>query len=260
MIFWNGEKGKAAFLIQLAYADNVCFKINKGKIKKKSIVSIGTSAGGYKVTKHVCTVVDDIISVYLIAHKENGLKKFIFLKEYKIYKDNEEIPDDVESVVVQTDNLDKIRKLVEDGRKVSWYEPKLSRFYKYLAQFNFEHLFINLFNESLVLDICGSSKPLKDEFGKNNFILNNGVFKQYISVKNEQTIGYRARDLRVRSNRTYLSKMQYYRWLKGGEDNRSKKGRLRGVYFLWYHNFLVFNYFICRKSIATIVQKNAKTE
>jgi hypothetical protein len=172
----------------------------------------------------------------------------------KIYTDKDDIAEMPEHVLIKTDNLDFIRKLFREGKRVSWYEPDIERFARYFVQFDFEHLFIRLFNFHGVVYPTGEILPEKDEFGNYSFNFDKENRKQYRWMKWQKIIGYHRKALDERVNKYALYRRAHIRRSMGIRDQF--KPRISGHYLLWYFNMLSLTYMICNKSIVA----NAKTK
>jgi hypothetical protein len=185
-----------------------------------------------------------------------GSHKFFLEETLKIYTDKDDIAEMPEHVLIKTKNLDFIRQLFREGKRVSWYEPDIARFARYFVQFDFEHLFIRLFTFHGIVYPTGETLPEKDEFGKYNFNFDKENRKQYRITKWQRKIGYHRKALDERVNKYWMYRLEHIKYSKG--IAASFKPRIRGHYLLWYYNMLSLTYMICNKSIvATAKTKGA---
>lgn len=254
MIFWLGAERFSHFLIQIAFAENICFTTRKHKITRY-LSSMAGSVRGYNFTKHTCVVRGNNIYIYKV---EYSLEKttLVYCDKWKIYTDKDPIDKLPGNVIIKTNDIDYIRELFISNRTVSWFDPDMLTCGKYLTMFDFKHLFVNIFSDKLIKP-TGEVVPIRDEWGNYNFDIRNGLGSHYKPIKYAKKIGYLKKAMNERLDRVGQVRSRYRRYGK----KYNIYPRVADWYSLAYFNFLSVTYMICRKSIAVSVKtKDALNE
>lgn len=255
MIFWMGFEKRVNFLLQLAYAENILYKKKPHSPNAKfQFVRFMSHIGGYHFLHHIAILEDGFVTIYNKKYLYPTKKNFKFIDKLKIYTDNDDISEMPEHVLVETNKLDFIRELFDVGKKVSWYNPDLNFFASDLSKFNFEHLFIDVFNTNKWIFPTGKTREPFDEFGR-PFI---NYARPFLRVPYDSIIGYWPAILRKRVNKAYYYKKVW---------RLAKKQGIRAVYDRWcmfsddyrcYYNMLSISYMLWRRSTAaTAIEKSA---
>jgi hypothetical protein len=203
---------------------------------------------GFYFTKRIAIYRHKWIEFYEISYKSAWFE-IDFVGKERIFTEKDSISAMPKRVVLETEDIDFLRAVFAAGKKVSWYNPDWTIYSNYFMVFNFERLFLNPFRVGMILLANGEVHRI----GRDNIDLS--IFK----IGNYgRKIGYSEENL-MNTNDQY--KLRIDRLKKYGEEAVRKKVKISRFLRLSYFNILSLTYMLCRKSIATHVQKkNAPLE
>jgi len=247
MIYWIGNKYQSTFLFNSVMAENVL-------VEDGNYCTLGAEERYTGIeksiffTKRIAFIRKKYIDFFEL---EYGNHLFLVKKSReRIYTEQDDIHSLPKKVILKTRDLDFIRNVFTTGRKVSWYDPDWSENHANFLKFNFDRLFINPFKpERFIIFPIGEVSRTGKLLGEYNFD------SYYGGIKYGRLLGYSEKSLVRNFNRRkfILDKLR----MTGSVDKydfrcvplaRSKK--------VGYYNLLSLSYMLCKKSIATTVEKN----
>ncbi|HFC76746.1 MAG TPA: hypothetical protein ENJ27_00770 [Candidatus Moranbacteria bacterium] len=238
MVFWLGLEKRPTEIGKFWMAQNVGFDNRR---KRHNITGIYyfifTILGGVWLIENLAVRKNKNVFIY----KVNPIKPLIDIKLVRrlpivsSFDDLDRVSSRV-SVATDSSDIELIRELFGRGHKVSWYAPDLKKHLNDLFLFNFEHLFLDVYDVSGYLNVRTMEMDKKP----------NDNFKKKFCL--------RRKDLKDRFN--FFSKYNISRFL------RDKYGFYidHKHFYRHYYNYIALNYLLWKKSFATTATKKIATK
>jgi hypothetical protein len=238
MIYWNGDKYyalvKDAGLIQAVW----------GTYPKRTAGSFSRLGRGFIQSFSIVT--RNAISIYeKIGTSPSGGDIQVSEKIPIVSELSNEFP---ERFAIETKDIDLLRKLISEGKKVSWLRPDLFTQANYLGLLNFEHVFLDAFLNTHIVLPTGEVR-LSEEFVKS------AHGKGWV-IKYSKRIGFNLKDIRDRINWKVLYAC---RWKRGLRSPKLTNGFISKNLATNIYNVFSITYLIWRQSKLNVKTVQSKT-
>mgnify|MGYP001310855800 CR=1 FL=1 len=238
MIYWNGDKYysllKDAGLIQGLW----------GTYPKRKVSVLGNFGRGF--IQSFAIVTRNAISIYDKVGTNFSKMNIPVLEKIPIISElSNEFP---ERFAIETKDIDLLRKLISEGKKVSWLRPDLFTQAHYLGLLNFEHVFLDAFLNTHIVLPTGEVR-LSEEFVKS-------AHGKGWRIKYSNRIGFNLKDIRDRINWKLFYRN---RWRRGLRSPKIKNGFISKNLATNIYNVFSITYLIWRQSKLNVKTVQSKT-
>ena len=238
MIYWKGNRMSNllydAAVIQAKYLDYTPSWHNEFARSKSFVEEMGL------VFNSSIGIIDDFNYINFLGwNKRHGFagkagKNLLFPSFRESIPIVSELSNDFPNrFAIRTRNIDLLRNLIAQGKKVSWLEPDLYTQANYLGILNFEHVFLDPYINTHIIYPSGEIVEAKEAVHKDIY----GWWK----IKHSKMIGFNLKDVHDRINWKVYNRVRKMRGLSSSAGGFISEPVVVNLYNVFSLTYLIWN-------------------